>query len=134
MKRLLLILSLAWAHQGLAQEKITIVSLKIPVEEARVRDQLRAIETYEGTRIHALRIASQPSEQGQYQYQYTKNAGEVLSKEEITLKNGDYIRTSDVAYVYVLREKAQAPGPKTAAPAEQGKHPNTDGTSGTTSN
>ncbi len=137
MKRLMMILSLVWAHQVLAQSATTtttIVSVKVPVEETLIRDRVRALETYDGSRIHALKIVGRSTEYGQY----TKMAGEILSSEEISLKSGESIRTSDVEFVYVLREKVtvlKAPGPvPQAVPApEVSKHPNTDGTTGTNS-
>lgn len=113
----LLCLSNSWAQ---SKPKVLV---RVPVENAKIRDELRAIETYDGERIHALKIAGPTSSKSIF----SKVAGEVLSKDFIVLKDGKVIPIEKVESVLVVRKKTTS---KMPFDGERGKFPAQDGTAG----
>lgn len=87
--------------------------IRVDIEEVDINDQIYALETYYGKKIVISKMAS-----------------DILGQGTVRLKNGKSIEKDDLEFAYIARQTIKTLE-KISKDTTEGKHPASDGSTGT---
>lgn len=96
--------------------------IRISIADVKRDDKIHAIQTYYGKTITVSKIKSNEDANSIY----LKRASDILSNDEVKLKNGKSIFFEELEYAFIAKEFKKINKDDT-----QGKHPASDGSAGT---